>query len=363
MIVSETLTLAEAQGIAESIVGPIQWRGSEGYCECPGKASHTTTSAPTDCKVVAEKIGTLAPGAYCFHTSCQAACDTASHDLRSALGKRTPSTAPRIRSAFIMPTRPAKPVFDPVKLERIARKLDGADAEWFAARSPKQPDNRRPASFLHELFLPGEKVVVFDVFKSQGEHVWTHREPPFDAGELDAFRTGKPHGVWFLANPVTGEYLENRKNEDGSPHLSRRFEGVVTAWRYLLLESDKADPAHWLAALAQIPLPIAAIYSSGGKSIHALIKVDAASRDQWDSIADELKPTVITLGADPGAITAVQLSRLPGCERVEKGALQRLLYLNGTPDETPIADMPVIAPGWAEWLPADQDGFNEGGIQ
>ena len=274
---------------------------------------------------------------------------------RSALGKRSPSSAPLNRSPFIRPTRPIPAAFDPAKLERITRKLDGADEEWFAARSKKRVDNRTPASFLHELYNPGEKVVVFDVFASQGQHLWTHREPPFDADELDSFRTGKPHGVWFLCNPVSGEYLENRKNDDGSPHYSRRFDGVVTSWKYLVLESDKANPAHWLAALAQLPLPIAAIYTSGGEtSIHALVRMNAASKAQWDSLADKLKPMLIPLGADPGAISAVRLTRLPLCERLGKEdklgnyirfpepRLQRLYYLNGNPDLTPICDQEEI---------------------
>ena len=348
-----SLTLAEAQGIAESIVGPIEWRGAEGYCACPGIGLHTKPNAEIDCKATCEKIGTLPPGVYCFHGSCQAACDTASHALRSALGRRAPSPSSRNHAPFIMPTRPAKPEFSPEKLERIARKLDGADAEWFAARSPKQPDNRTPASFLHELYKPGERVVIFDVFESQGQAVWTHKAPPFDAGELDAFRTGKPHGVWVLCNPISGEFLPN---DNGNP--SRRSWQTVTSWRYMVLESDKADAAHWLAVLAQMPLPISAIYSSGGKSIHALVRLDAESKAHWDALANEIKPALVTLGADRKALSAVRLTRLPGCERVETGRRQELLFLNGKTDGTPICEMPVIAPGWKDWLPGDQDGFN-----
>ena len=370
------LALAEAQRIAESIVGAVQWRGAEGSCTCPGIARHTTANAASDCKAVCEPIatgnGTLAPGVYCHHDSCSAEKVAASFALRSALGKRSPSTAPRVRSRFIMPAGREPAAFDPAKLESIARKLDGADAAWFAARSQKRVDNRTPASFLHELYRPGESVVIFDVFKSQGQALWTHREPPFDAGELDNFRTGKSLGVWFLANPVSGEYADTGAlNKDRTPHLSRRSWRTVTSWRYLVLESDKANPAHWLAALAQMPLPIAAIYSSGGKtSIHALLRLDTDSKAQWDSVADDLKPMLITLGADPGAISAVRLTRLPLCERLgkedkhgnnirfPKPRLQEPYYLNGDPDLAPIAALPVIAPGWSDWLPAGQDGFD-----
>ena len=238
-----------------------------------------------------------------------------------------------------MPTRPAPATFDPAKLERIARKLHGIDADWFAARSAKCVWNRTPASFLHELYLPGESVVIFDTFKSQGQDLWTHQTPPFNAGALDSYRTGKPHGVWFLCNPVTGEYADTGTlNKDGSPHLSRRSYRTVTSWRYMVLESDEDKPVHWLAALAQMPLPISAIYTSGGRSIHALVAMHAESKAHWDNLADELKPMMITLGADRGAISAVRLTRLPCCRREEKNAVQTLLYLNGNPDQTPLCE-------------------------
>ena len=334
------LTLAEAQGIAESIVGNVAWTGAEALCECPGKASHTAANAPTDCKVVCEPIGDLAPGLYCFHAACEDATAAASFALRSALGKRNPSSAPRTRSPFVMPTRPApKPKFDPAKLERIARKLDGIDADWFARRSAKCVWNRTPASFLHELYLPGEKVVIFDTFKSQGQHLWTHKAPPFDARELDTFRTGKPEGVWFLCNPVTGESVpDGTTNKDGSPHLTRRSYRTVTSWRYLVLESDVAKPSLWLAALAQLPLPISAIYTSGGKSIHALVRMNAGGKAEFDSLTEEIKPALVTLGADSAAMTAVRLTRLPCCRREEEDTMQTLIYLNGNADQTPLCE-------------------------
>src|SRR5436190_1653682 len=83
---------------------------------------------------------------------------------------------------------------------------NGAEAAWFAARSPIPPDNRTPASFLHAIYEPGERVVVFDVFESQGQAVWTCQTPPFNADELDSFTTGRRCGVWYLCNPVSGEF-------------------------------------------------------------------------------------------------------------------------------------------------------------
>ncbi len=361
MLTQNPLTLSDAQRIAESIVGPVRWDGAQGHCQCPGEASHTTPTAPTDCKAVVEPIatagGTLAPGVYCFHGSCRAACDDASHALRSALGKRQPGQ-PGSRTWHPRVTPAPKPQFNLAKLEHIARKLDGIDAGWLAARSAKTPWNRTPASFLHELYRPGERVVVFDVFESQGQALWTCTAPPFDARALDGFRTGKARGVWYLAQPVNGEFADTGTfNKDVTPHLSRRSFRTVTSWRYMVLESDKANPDHWLAALVQMPLPISAIYTSGGKSIHALVRVDAGSKADWDFQAAKVKPPLVMLGADEKAISAVRLTRLPCCERVEKAQIQTLLYLNGTPDDTPICELPPIASGWhGDWQPADQDG-------
>ena len=50
----------------------------------------------------------------------------------------------------------------------------------------------------------------------------------------------------------------------------------------------------------------------------------------------------MTLAADRKAISGVRLTRLPGCERVEKKQIQALLYLNGTPDGTPICEQEVL---------------------
>ena len=342
------ITQSCAREIAESIVGKVRWHGAEGVCRCPGDAKH---SKPGDAKVVAEPLSKagriLPPGVYCFHESCREDVKDASYRLRRALWDRSPCKDG-------LPDRPLatlKPEarFEPTILARIARKLDGIDASWFAARSPIRPDTRTPASFLHCLYEVDEKIVVFDRFKSQGQALWTCNPSPFDAAELNGFQFGKRCGVWFLINPVDGLF---HSYEDGKK--SRRKWKSITSWRYLLLESDNAEPGEWLAVLAQMPLRIAAISTSGGRSSHALVRMDAVSKANWDAKCGRMESTLITLGADRKALKAVQLSRLPCCMRLGKEkkdgsyvrfsepALQALLYINPKPAAIPICDLPVV---------------------
>jgi hypothetical protein len=83
-----------------------------------------------------------------------------------------------------------------------------------------------------------------------------------------------------------------------------------------------------------MPLRIASICESGGRSIHALVRLDVASKADWDTKIKVIKPALVMLGADPGALSAVRLTRLPQAWRGDR--CQRLLYLNPAPNGTPI---------------------------
>ena len=239
-----------------------------------------------------------------------------------------------------------KPEFALQVFRKFVVGFEGVNAEWLVEKSPICPWNRTPASFLHALYRKGEKVIIFDDFRSQGQAVWTHPGLPYDARNLNHFVRGNRLGVWFLCNPVDGAF---RPNDAGEP--SRRSAHNVTSWRYMVVESDRTDieACDWLKALVQLPLPIAAIYETGGRLPHALLRVDAPTKQAWDNVRDQLKPALVMLGADPGSLSAVRLTRLPCCERLgrqdERGVyypfkdgarLQRLLYLNPEPDSTPI---------------------------
>jgi hypothetical protein len=150
-------------------------------------------------------------------------------------------------------------------------------------------------------------------------------------------------GAWFLANPVDGKwlFLERRISERNPKGRTRRVEENLTAFRYLVVESDKADPLLWIAALVQLPLPIAAVYSSGGKSIHALVRVDARDGHHFREIKAKVSRPLLILGADDSAMSAVRLTRLPQCYRAEKDRWQELYFLNPNPAATPICELPT----------------------
>jgi len=236
-----------------------------------------------------------------------------------------------------LPALPPKPKFQKEVLKRIAQKVPAiTDVIGFLSdRSPVPVVGQDSASVLRHLYVrgSGERVLIFSEMKSQGQFLW-------DADRSDFIQqrhlpTGND-GVWFLPQPVSGGYFPNPRS-DGN--LSRRSEEAVTAFRYAVLESDEADADDWLRCLVQMPLRIACICESGGRSIHALVRVDAASKSDWDRLMGPIKPVLVTLGADPGALTAVRLSRLPQAMRGER--CQRLLYLNPLPTAVPIWQEPA----------------------
>jgi hypothetical protein len=244
--------------------------------------------------------------------------------------------------------RPPKPkaTFQPDKLDLVASVIGGVTAEYLESRSKFTCWNRTPAGVLHKLYRPGEKIVVFNVYVSQGCEVWEHPGPAGDLSTLDYLQTGQQSGVWFMAQPTDGLYHPNPREG----HDSRRSEESVTSWRYFLIESDHAPKGTWLRAVVQMPLRIAAIYDSGGDSVHVLVRVDAQSKAEWDATVRDIQPDLVTLGACSGSLSAVRLTRLPNCMREQKGQLQRLLYLDDAPDGEPICNKPVREQPEAVWL-------------
>jgi hypothetical protein len=230
---------------------------------------------------------------------------------------------------------PARPLLAPNRalVARVTPNVDAViDAAWLRAHSPRRGLlGMSPVEFLGALFYLGEHVAVFTDPRSQGE-LYVNLETKRDPRKLDHLRRGHD-GVWFMIQPLDGQRHMNARTGGAS----QRSEESVTAWRYAILESDSMEQAEWLKILVQLPLPIAAIYSSGGASVHALVRVNADSKAHWDAMMrGRLMAPLSVLGADPKALTAVRLSRLPQCWRGATGRLQELMYLNPEPENKPL---------------------------
>ena len=122
---------------------------------------------------------------------------------------------------------PPKPRFKRDVLKRISKKVSGIkDVVLFlAGRSPVKVERQDSASVLHHLYAhgSGEKIILFNDMDTQGQLVW-------DADKSDPIQNkhlprGK-NGVWFLPQPVDGEYHPNPRLEEKS---SRRSQESVTA--------------------------------------------------------------------------------------------------------------------------------------
>ena len=313
------------------------------------------------------------PTGRCFHASCAAVVDEFNAKLRSMIGKAEAGGGGQPRPPMLgnvppmpeAPRREKRPPYDPAKLASFAARCRWPiTPQWLAARSavpiPDTQDTATAELFLSAIYQPAERVLVFTREFSQGDFLWTPGGGSYRLADRPGVKAvpsplpaGGPLGAWFLAQPISGKWEVNTNNRapDGSPKMGRRHGACVTAWRFMVLESDEAPAELWLRALVQLPIPIVAAYTSGGRSIHCLARIDAGCKEAWDSLRDDLVPILCPLGADAAAMTAVRLTRLPGTlrhgSRGKDGkikpypapCLQRLLYLNPAAPACPILDL------------------------
>jgi hypothetical protein len=232
------------------------------------------------------------------------------------------------------------PSFSHTKLKAlVARLQDVVDADYLGARSPLLPGTWH--EYLRAIYRRNEHVLIFNKFDSLSP--WMTWKADVEVSE----EPGGDDGAWYLANPVDGQRRRitrcvSRHNPEG---WTCRAEECVTDFRYVVLESDHGDKDYpgvtgdWMKFLALLPLRIVAIYTSAGKSVHALVQIDATDKADWDREVRLMKPFLVEHGADKGALSAVRLTRLPHALRC--GRRQDLLYCNPVADGTPISQLPV----------------------
>ncbi len=137
-------------------------------------------------------------------------------------------------------------------------------------------------------------------------------------------------GAWIRPNPV---------KEHGTGKGGAICDADVVSFRFAILESDLLPAELALSLFSRLPLPIAAILSSGGKSPHAWVKVDCLNAEEYRGKVERIYALLARFGLDPNNKNESRLSRLPGAKREigKQGAgEQRLIYLNPEPDEAPV---------------------------
>lgn len=228
--------------------------------------------------------------------------------------------------------------------------------------------------YLKTLFKDDEYVsyVSSDVWHKKEEDKWFPNKGFCDRTAAELIRELEKHpndigavigdtkpecGAWIRFNPVDGK---GAKNEN------------VTRFTYALVESDDMPIAEQDALYRKLELPIACLVHSGGKSLHAIVRVDAKDAEEYRKRVDFLYDFLETNGlkVDRANRNPSRLSRMPGVLR--NGVMQTLVATNigrysyadwldfaeGLVDELPpftvlkemLANMPDLPPELLEGL-------------
>lgn len=196
------------------------------------------------------------------------------------------------------------------------------DTNWVENRDVQAPASWHPGqqltTYLQTLFEPGEIVgFVTKSWKNEkGKYI------PKDAGlytktagqvieELAKYGDDigsvvgdydKNGGAWIRFNPLDGQGVRNEN---------------VSEFRYALVESDEIELERQNALIRELELPVAVLVHSGGKSLHAIVRIDAADSAEYRKRVDYLYEICEKNGMviDKQNRNPSRLSRMPGCVR------------------------------------------------
>lgn len=138
-------------------------------------------------------------------------------------------------------------------------------------------------------------------------------------------------GAWIRFNPLNGEGVKNDN---------------VADYRYALVESDSIPIAQQNGIMHDLKLPIAALVFTGGKSLHAIVRIEAGSYKEYRERVDFLYKICDKNGlhVDRNCRNPSRLSRMPGVMR--NGKKQ---FLAETNTGFPSWD------DWKEWIESVND--------
>jgi RecA-family ATPase len=135
------------------------------------------------------------------------------------------------------------------------------------------------------------------------------------------------HGLFIRINPV-------RSGADGT-------DDDVTTLRHVLVESDAIPKAEQERQLRASGLPIAALIDSAGASVHAWVRIDAKTREEYHARREKVWSALPGFQIDKANKNPSRFSRCPGGLRGE--GVQRLLAVN------------LGAPSFADWEVMHED--------
>lgn len=199
------------------------------------------------------------------------------------------------------------------------------DPSWIENQEVKTPDKWHPGKelkkYLETLFEPSETVgivVQSRLDTEKGKYIPRNAGMSFNVAELleKLSASGddigavigdydKAAGAWVRFNPLDGKGMKNAN---------------VTEYRYALVESDTLDIEKQNALIRELELPVAVLVHSGGKSLHAIVKIDAPDYTEYQKRVNYLYSICQKNGMeiDRQNKNPSRLSRLPGCVRGDK---------------------------------------------
>lgn len=215
------------------------------------------------------------------------------------------------------------------------------DTDWVEGRDVKEPDSWDPVlqliTYLETLFKADDKV-GYAVRSWDKDGKWV----PADKGAYD--RTARQL-IEALSgcNGDIGSVLGDYNPEAGAWIRFNPMDGIdvrdtnVTDYRYSLVESDGMDIEKQHAIIRELELPVACLVHSGKKSLHAIVRVDAADFMEYKKRVDYLYTICKKNGLeiDPQNKNPSRLSRMPGI--IRGGHKQFLMDTN------------IGKANWAEW--------------
>ncbi len=224
---------------------------------------------------------------------------------------------------------------------------------WVEGREVTEPEQWNPVSqlvkYLETLFEASENVgYVTESWEKDGKYLPTKGCWDRSAGELiqqlnrcngdigSVIGDCKPTaGAWIRFNPLDGQGVKNEN---------------VTDFRYALVESDNMDTDHQNAIIRELELPVACLVHSGGKSIHAIVRVEAANYEEYRKRVDYLYTVCQKNGLkiDSQNRNPSRLSRMPGIMR--NGHKQFLVDTNIGKESWK---------AWQEWIEGINDDLPE----